>query len=57
MDGASITLKWYAAVEEKCEDIKAAADDAVAKLMQQLQMQLLQLPKKVGRCFVMTNIR
>lgn len=36
-----------AAVEEKCEAIKAAADDAVAKLMQQLQMQLLQLPKKV----------
>lgn len=35
------------AVEERCEAIKAAADEAVAKIMQQLKMQLLQLPKKV----------
>lgn len=35
------------AVEERCESIKAAADQAVAKIMQQLKMQLLQLPKKV----------
>lgn len=34
-------------MEERCEAIKAAADEAVAKLMQQLKMQLLQLPKKV----------
>lgn len=34
-------------VEERCEAIKAAADEAVAKIMQQLKMQLLQLPKKV----------
>jgi hypothetical protein len=39
------------AVEERCEAIKAAADEAVAKIMQQLKMQLLQLPKKVcGLC-------
>jgi hypothetical protein len=35
-------------VEERCEAIRAAADEAVAKLMQQLKMQLLQLPKKVS---------
>lgn len=35
------------AVEERCEAIKAAADDAVAKIMQQLKLQLLQLPNKV----------
>lgn len=37
----------FDAVEERCEAIKAAADEAVAKLMQQLKMQLLLLPKKV----------
>eukprot|EP00775_Hariotina_reticulata_P000194 gene194-386_t len=35
-----------AAVEERCEAIMAAADDAIARLMQELKMQLIQLPKK-----------
>jgi hypothetical protein len=34
-------------VEERCEAIMAAADAAVASLMQELKMQLIQLPKKV----------
>jgi hypothetical protein len=42
-----ILLTLFDAVEERCEAIKAAADEAVAKLMQQLKMQLLLLPKKV----------
>lgn len=34
-------------MEERCEAIMAAADAAVASLMQELKMQLIQLPKKV----------
>lgn len=47
----------HAAVEERCEAIKAAADEAVAKLMQQLKMQLLQLPKKVHQNAANAGVR
>jgi hypothetical protein len=42
----------YAAVEERCAAITAAADEAVAKLLQELKARLIGMPKKVkaSRC-------
>lgn len=41
-------VRWLLAVDERCKAIMDAADAAVAKLMQELKVQLIQLPKKVG---------
>lgn len=43
----AISMVATIAVEERCAAITAAADEAVAKLLQELKSRLIGLPKKV----------
>lgn len=48
--GAHVLVLLYArAVEQKCRDIQRQAEDAVMALEQELQVQLMKIPRKVRR--------